>query len=143
MKQIDFYILEEQPRQALMLFVCRLLEKSWNQKRKAFVLCQDEEELSKLDELLWTFHDSAFIPHTNIKNPDYLCSPIILASEYQEIENIDILFNLSFSIISQHSLYPRNIEIIPDDEELKTKARERFTEYRRYGIELKTHRISK
>lgn len=58
--RVTFYDVPPEGRDAR---VVRLAEAAWERGRKLLVRCADAETARRLDELLWTYSDAAFVPH--------------------------------------------------------------------------------
>ena len=62
MTRADFYILGGGTSRAR--FACTLAHKAWQQGHRPYLLAPTREEAADLDDLLWTFQDISFLPHT-------------------------------------------------------------------------------
>jgi len=67
MTPVAFYLLVAGgDRRAL---ACRLAQKARQQRAKVFIHCDDVEVARAMDDLLWTFSDTAFLPHALQDDP--------------------------------------------------------------------------
>src|SRR3990167_99207 len=139
--QIDFYLLKNDLEQATMMFACQILEKAYSLDHKVFVCTKDKEDAFFLDELLWTYKPSSFIPH-NIQGEGPEPPPSIQIGYLQEPRGFnDILINLTDTIPIFHKKFTRIIEIIENKDASKESGRIRFREYKKYNYKLVTHDI--
>ena len=59
MQKVVFYCINSE----WSSFVLKLCEQLYNDNERVLLLCDDDEEISFLDEKLWTFSKLSFIPH--------------------------------------------------------------------------------
>ena len=104
---------------------------------KILIIGDDISNLQRLDELLWTFEQNSFVPHS--LNSDYDNCPVIIAlhdnlEEIQKKTKFNVLFNLTLTkmmIDIDTDLY---VEIVTSDERQKTIAREKFSHYKNNNL---------
>lgn len=147
MTRIDFYILEEGTNTAIDKFICRLTEKAWKQNNAVYLHAEDEKDMQKYDELLWTFKETSFVPHQTVANTTPLpeIEHILIGCQtLTEISKIphEVLINLCLETPSFFSQFERVVEIINQDETSLIKGRERYQFYRDRGYALETHKMS-
>ncbi len=58
---VDFYILESGVDR--LTFACQLIEKAYKKKHRIFIQCDDEKTTHRMDNQLWLFKTSSFVPH--------------------------------------------------------------------------------
>ena len=61
--RVDFYVLSEASAAARLKVACRIAEKAYLAAQSVLLWHSDRAELETLDELLWTFADTSFVPH--------------------------------------------------------------------------------
>ncbi|MGE3920382.1 MAG: DNA polymerase III subunit chi [Gammaproteobacteria bacterium] len=138
MTRIDFYLLS-QPDQHH--FACRVIEKAYLQKHQIYVSLPDTTTTEQFNDLLWTFGDISFIPHTILNKETTPDIPVILSHENPPAYYQDILINLTDELPTTYKQFKRVIEFIPTDEHKKALARQRYAEYREQGCELQMHKV--
>jgi len=140
--KIDFYILSDTSKQAPNLFACKLIEKAYHLGHQIFVYCQSEDDAFEIDELLWSFESSSFIPH-NLQGEGPRQKPAIQIGYGQDAPGYqDILINLSHHVPSFYGQFKRVCEIIPNQEEIKQFKRQCFRYYKEQKNAIKTHEIA-
>jgi len=143
--QVDFYLISEKHSDGQRRFACRLLEKAYNQHHSVLVLCEDELTAHAMDELLWVYTDTSFIPHQlvgeNITPPPPIQIGTILPTQLSPSSHILLL--LSSKIPVEFHAFKRVIEIIIQDDEAKEKARTHYRYFREQGCALNTHDLQK
>ncbi len=143
MSNVSFYVLESASINDLYKTVIRLSIKAYEAENQVLIYSNHENVLAKIDDLLWTYSNTSFIPHVLIKSNEEVedIDPIILANFEPTLPKKDILIQLADDPIPSFQGYDRIIEILYNDPEYLAKGRERFKFYRRNGIEPKTIKI--
>ena len=140
--QVDFYriaTIETLPRWHM---ICRLIAKAYQKKHHIHIHCNNQSDAHTLDELLWTFKDDSFIPHTFIGDGPDFPPPVRLGYDNLIPTSRDILINLAQAIPSFHKQFKRILEVVSDDALQKEICREHYRLYREWGYELNTHQVS-
>lgn len=156
--QISFYVLGERymkqnatvestvsavDAEAVLNFVCRLTQTVMTKSEHSLVIVDDQtDRLKALDEQLWSFDATSFIPHTLISGEqvtaDKLSAPVTLLSSLPS--NFDgVILNLAPTALplSKNGTLPdRVLEIITPDEVSKQQGRDKYRAYRDLGFEL-------
>lgn len=146
MKQVDFYLLENQVADGPNKFVSHLCNKLVKLENKALLVTDTADQSQHLDQLLWSFSDTSFVAHDRLPNSEALQSiiHIIEAPQFSASlteDNYHVMVNLcqSVPIFSHH--FERIVEVIDADEPSKETARQRYRHYQNEGFTLKTHKI--
>lgn len=156
--QISFYVLGERYMQqdatavstasavdaeAVLNFVCRLTQTVLNKSEHSLVIVDDQtDRLQALDEQLWSFDATSFIPHTLITDnqvtAEKLSAPVTLLPSFPP--NFDgVVLNLAptaLALSKNGTLPERVLEIITPDEVSKQQGRDKYRAYRDLGFEL-------
>lgn len=142
MPKVDFYLIPEISLESGLGFICRLLDKAYQQKNQVYVQLENETLAKTLDDLLWTFRDDAFIPHGFVNETFKVNPPVLLSYQQQPAKNhTDILLNLTQNILPFYTQFKRVIEIVPS--EGKTIGRKKFKHYKNENYEPATHDLQK
>ena len=134
--QVDFYILAENSTEQAEHFACRLAEKAYRQGERLLILTENEHASKKLDDMLWTFRDDSFVPHTI----DEHSTPITIS--HNTNSNIKLLINLRSQLLAQTENYGRILEIIAGDEQQRTIARDRYRQYQNMKCKINVYKLS-
>lgn len=144
MTRVDFYVLDDATDLARERFACRLVEKAWRLKHKIYLHAASPEDAQRVDQLLWTFRDGSFVPHTvhsgEVDEPLAAATPVHIGSGAEPRFEADLLVNLDREVPLFFSRFERVAEIVAG-EDGKTAARERFRFYRDRGYTLEHHKI--
>jgi DNA polymerase III subunit chi len=127
-------------------YACRLLRKIFRNQQQAIVYCNDQEQLSVFDQLLWTFSTIDFIPHHIAHHQDDNDAPILLIHDHDILSSTasshQILVNLDKEIPPNFSRFERLFEFIDQNENTKNLGRIRYKFYRDRGYPLTTHQAT-
>jgi DNA polymerase-3 subunit chi len=124
-------------------YACRLLRKAVNAGARV-VVCAEQTDLERLDELLWTFAPLEFLPHclSNASAQELSASPIILANSITpEIRGVlhRVLLNLGQHIVNGFESFDRVIEVVTLDDADRQTARTRWKHYADRGYQITRH----
>lgn len=138
--RVDFYILPGTDMHKRQHFACKLVEKVWQQTPRIVIQTDNATDSAALDDLLWTFSDGSFIPHT-VRGGDSDAQQPVLISHDGSMDTCDLLINLS-SRLPDVPECKRVAEIINQDEPCKLAGRERFKQYRAQQCDLHHHEMN-
>ena len=137
MPRVDFYILSESASREN--FSCDLAAKIQKQNLGLHIQTGSRDEACRLDDLLWTFRDISFVPHSLCDADDLDSNNISLGWPGVNTPHSDVLLNLDAVIPNNAGDFDRVVEIVPPDESYKAEARQRYKHYRDNGYELHNH----
>ena len=138
--KVTFYPLKTAAEDTVRQFACRLAEKAFQLGHRVHLLVSSEADAAQLDELLWSFRDTSFLPHLRLPadaaNPDE--PGVTLGSGTALPTEPGVLINLTNTLTEHHDVFADIREIIPDDETLRDQGRQRYRYYRERGYEVET-----
>lgn len=145
MTRVDFYISQDSAPLARERIGCRLVNKAFSQGHRVHVHLADEAAARRVDDLLWTFSDRAFVPHA-VEGDPLLEQPsdtptVVLGFSGAPAAGCDVLINLGDDVPEFFSQVERVAEIIDGGERNRGKGRERFRFYRDRGYPLNSHNL--
>jgi len=142
MPKIDFYILSTDNEQNHLFFVCRLIEKAYKNQHRIYIHVKDHATAYELDELLWTYREECFLPHHLYGEGPNPAPPIQIGCDIiKPDKHHDILINLHTAIPAFFTQFARVFEVINNNPEYQTAARERYRQYRAQGYDIRTHKL--
>jgi DNA polymerase-3 subunit chi len=140
--RVDFYLLTATDDASYWTLVCRLIDKAYAAQQHVWVYCAQLAQCDHLDEYLWAYEDTAFIPHACLNDPLASEAPVCITTPDSPLRaHVNLLINLSAQSIEHTGQLTRIIEIIPPEDAAKAAARERFRTYRQRGFVMHTHTI--
>lgn len=139
MTEINFYVGKSDTLQGRLLLACRLTQKAYDKGWHVHIHTDSHATSQRLDELLWTWHPSSFLPHALAENAGE--ERIIIGHNYEPTDHCDYLINLSNTKPEFFSRFVRMGEIIDQSQDLLTDGRKRYAYYRERGYTLKYHQL--
>lgn len=123
-------------------YACRLLRKAVAAGHRVLVVAPADTLLA-LDEQLWTFSATDFVPHCRADAPVMLRerSPVLLAETARDAPFQDILLNLGAQMPEAYEAFARVIEVVSLDEDDRLQARARWKAYAAAGLTPTRHDI--
>lgn len=123
-------------------YACRLARKAYGANGKVVLLAADPAQAEQLNEALWTFSDTDFLPHVMAGDALAAQTPIIVtASMSAPLPHTDILVNLGQSIPDGVDRFARVFEIVSVDEQDAAEGRKRYVAYKKQSYPL-THFVA-
>lgn len=120
-----------------LVYACRLLRKAYRQGARVLVLA-DEPLARELDQHLWTWVGTEFVPHVRDDAPAEVRgrTPIIISSAYPALaSHAPVLVNLRDVWPQGFEGFSRVIEVVTRDSAVRDLARERWRRYKSQGID--------
>lgn len=138
MTQIDFYTHVGNKLQV----ACRLAAKAHAQGLRVAVMCPDAATAQQFDRMLWSASPLSFVPHCQATHVLAARTPVVIDHEGVAPTHDQVLLNLRNEWPQPFSRFERLIEIVSQDEDDRSAARERYKFYRDRGYEIRTHDLS-
>lgn len=137
MTNVSFYKLAGDQSVALAL-ACQLVQKSLQAQQQVLCLVPDHATAQQLDEQLWGFQDTAFVPHAlGVDN-----APVAISVDAEPGDHHQILINLQAQIPTWFSRFDRVMEIIYTEPNYEQAKRDNFKFYQQRGYALSFHDLS-
>ncbi|MDF9392497.1 MULTISPECIES: DNA polymerase III subunit chi [Methylococcus] len=132
MTRVDFYLLPAS--ESVLPYACRLTEKAYRQGHKVFLATDTDEEAAQLDDLLWTFRQGSFVPHSAVTGHT-AAGPCPVAVGRQPPAGFnDVMINLGSTVPEAFRRFRRVIELVGPDDAARALKREHFRYYRSQGL---------
>jgi DNA polymerase-3 subunit chi len=142
--QIDFYVLSGDSDDARLQLTCRIADKAMQLDHHVFINCAATQECERLDELLWTFSQGSFVPHSIIGRQDGAqgLEPVLIGCEQEPAsERWDLMINLASRVPEYFSRYERVAELVDGNSQRRDLGRDRYRFYRDRGYKINTHQM--
>jgi len=131
-------------------YACRLARKIWSGTQEGepvrnIVMVGERVDLQQLDELLWAFSPTDFLPHCFAGDEAAAETPIVLVDDFSSpalntLPHADVLIHLGMrmpqDVPALVARFPRIVEVVTVDEGERLAGRERYKAYRELGHEL-------
>lgn len=142
MTQVNFYTLPSSEAQARLLFVCRLAEKAYSLGHRTHIQTESESQAKLLDDLLWQYSASSFIPHSIHIDSGQICAdPVSLGSSLAGAQHADVLINLGEQPVEAEEQFERINEVISADDESLEQGRIRYRFYQGKAYQIETFKL--
>ena len=79
----------------IYLALAKLLDKALPHKQRILIRTDTTRVADEIDEFLWSYDLSSFIPHSKVGDKDFKMSPIYITDEETNPNNAEILFIIS------------------------------------------------
>lgn len=137
MTSIDFYTHCADP----LRIVVQLVAKAWQQHGTVRVLTADETMTAGLDDLMWKWPATGFMPHCRLASSLAGETPIIVDHVVEHRGPAAVLVNLQPSPPSFFARFERLAEIVSDRADDIAAGRERWKFYKERGYEMRSHSL--
>jgi DNA polymerase-3 subunit chi len=87
--EVLFYHLE---RRSLDEVLPGLVERTLERKWKALIKCESADRAATIDNLLWTYDEQSFLPHTQLGDGDPKRQPALITVEDTNANEANVLF---------------------------------------------------
>lgn len=132
--QIDFYISQAAALEQRLVLACRLADKAFRSGHAVYLHCGDATEAQRLDELLWAFQPSSFVPHAMFDTADEPM-PVRIGFGANRWDNGDVLINLDARVPENFANYARVLEVVVQDAQILKTTRQHWRHYKQLGHE--------
>ncbi len=147
--KISFYLVEKSS-QTQTDVVCRLCQQIYT-KHSIWIYCRDAAQAQQLDDQLWTFAPTSFVPHLLIEDAksvsdaqhEWSNTPILISCD-PPLRDREVCINLTGQALDLTEIKHGTlhlIEIVGHNEEEKILSRQVFKAYRASDIEPTVHKV--
>ena len=141
MTRVGFYIIENTDPDSRVRLALRLTAKAHGRGHRIFLHCENESQARTLDEQLWTFRPSSFIPHALIE--DEPGAQVCLAWGQEPAGHDDLLINLQTTVPPFLGRFRRVAELVNQEPARLEALRDSWRHYRERGYAMEEHRLSR
>jgi DNA polymerase-3 subunit chi len=135
--KIYFIVLHSPQKQKV---VCDLAEKCYQTKKRAVIFSKDPEKAKEIDQLLWTWKQSSFIPHIySTTLEESVFEPILITSQIGNNFDYNVLILLDAVATETVNKFETVIEFAEKyDISRLTESRERYKMYKSQDYQIET-----
>jgi DNA polymerase III subunit chi len=143
MTDVSFYLLQTTGMQDRYRYACKLIEKAYRTGCFCYVLTDSPQQSQTLDDLLWTFRPTSFVPHEIYHGmiPEF-ANTVLIGHYPAPAQWQKVILNLAAHPPTDLSHTERLLEILDNNESLKQLGRQRYRHYQQLGLSLKTHHVN-
>lgn len=132
--RVRFYHNAENP----LALACELTARAYTSGRRVALRAPDADTARRLDELLWSFDQLAFVPHVMSDSRLAPRTPVLLGlgSESGDWGHNDLLFNLADDVPAEFGQFRMLIEVVGQVDSARAQARSRWMHYKSAGLAI-------
>ncbi len=137
MTRVGFYVVQAADQTQRLQVAVRLADKAFQQGHRIFINAADEAQARTLDELLWTYRPTSFLPHG--LHGQEQSESIAIGWGQEPLDHNDLLINLQLGIPGFFSRFRRVAEVVTQDPASLDALRRSWTFYKERGYQLEKH----
>ena len=137
MTRVGFYVVQAAQQGQRLQVAARLADKAYQQGHRIYINAADEAQARALDELLWSFRPTSFLPHA-LQGEQY-SDQIAIGWGQEPLDHNDLLINLQLEIPAFFSRFNRVAEVVTQDARSLESLRRSWTFYKERGYQLEKH----
>ena len=143
MTQVNFYTLSSEDNLSRYQFACRLAEKAVALGHRVLIHTESTEQARQIDELLWLFKPSSFVPHRLLDAEASVSGPeaVLISTGNKLPDEGDVLINLDDQPCQQSQQFNRINEILTTDPDVLKAGRSSYRYYQSQGLQPDTHKL--
>lgn len=140
MTRVGFYIVENEDEASRLRLAMRLTEKAHSQGHRIYIHASSESEAQELNDSLWSFRPSSFLPHALLtENPD---EQICIGWGQEPTTHDDLLINLQPSVPPFVGRFKRVAELVNHEPARLAALRVSWRHYKERGYAVEEHRLA-
>ena len=126
-----------------LAYSCRLLRKAYCSGANV-VVTAGPEVLAELDQLLWSFSPTEFVPHclAGAAENSRGTTPVLLAESFTTCMQHSVLVNLGQKVPVGFERFERLIDVVTQADDDRVSARSRWKHYADRGYTMKRHDLA-
>ena len=129
--EVSFYQLFKTP---LEKAIPKLVEKIYQGGYRVLIVCDTQERMEMLNNVLWTFSPGAFIPHGYEGDPKR--QPIWLSTDLKNVNDANLIIITNGVSVAGND-FEKCLDVFDGNDELSLKkARERYANYKNAGFKM-------
>lgn len=121
---------------------CALLGGAYAKGKPMLVFAPDKAIANGIDRMLWTQPALSFVPHCQADSPVAAETPIVITDTLDNIPQDERLMNLSQIVPPGFSRFQSLIEVVGQEEDERSAARDRVKFYKDRGYEVRYFDLS-
>ena len=137
MTRVDFYVASGAGQLARLEVAARLSDKARRRGHRLFIHASSEDEAIALDEVLWSFRPTSFVPHSLAA--DDASAEVVIGWASEPTDHNDVLINLALAPPPFFSRFQRVAEIVTQENQGLEALRNSWRFYKDRGYPLQKH----
>lgn len=137
MTRVGFYLLGTDDAEQRLHIAARLTDKAFQRGHRVYINTADQQQAEHMNQLLWSFRPSSFLPHGLAGTDD--SDRIAIGFGDNPADHDDLLINLDLQIPGFFSRFTRVAELVSRDPASLKALREAWQFYKQRGYPLEKH----
>ncbi|WP_298771961.1 DNA polymerase III subunit chi [uncultured Shewanella sp.] len=122
---------------------CELAQHTFKKQQSVYIHCDNKEQAYAIDELLWQYPPSSFVPHNLKGEGPATGAPVEIGTDpIGPNKNRHQLINLADQVPSFAVNFGQIVDFVANDKAHKAQARLRYHQYRTLNIALATQDLA-
>ena len=106
---------------------CEIAERIYAQGGRVQIVAVDQEQVARLDDLLWTFKPGSFVPHGLWKGMDSESDqPVIITTRKERVPGIASLLTMDYCPVKIVRQFSKVIHVVVVDNKERLEASRRY-----------------
>ena len=139
MTLVGFYVVQATEVEQRLHVAVRLADKAFQRGHSIFINAADEGQARTLNELLWTYRATSFLPHG--LHGEQQSEHIAIGWGQEPEGHNDLLINLQLGVPAFFSRFRRVAEVVTQDPASLDSQRRSWRFYKERGYQLEKHDI--
>lgn len=119
---------------------CQIVSRHYLAGERLMIYVSDAQRLAYVDQMLWSFEKTAFVPHVLAGHARADAAPVVLAQDVAQLVQGGpaVLLNLDHDIVPPSAGAVQILEVVSEHAQDRAAARRRWQQYRAQGHDLST-----
>ena len=106
---------------------CEIAEHTYAQGQRLQIIAANEEQASRLDDLLWTYKPDNFVPHGLWKSMDNeSAQPVVITTRKERVPGIASLLTMDYCPVEMVQQFSKVIHVVVADNQERLEASRRY-----------------
>jgi len=139
MNRVTFYELDAQAAataDALQQGCFKLIFNLYKSRKWVSVICANQVEAEKFDDLLWQSPTDRFIPHNLSGEGPAQGTPVEITWQGKPLNSRHTVINMTQQMLDTALNVQQVIDFVPSQDDDKQAARERYKQYKQAGCQM-------
>ena len=106
---------------------CEIAERIYAEEGRLQIIAIDEEQVARLDDLLWTYKPDNFVPHGLWKSMDNeFDQPVVITSQKERVPGTASLLTMDYCPVEMVQQFSQVIHVVVVDNQERLEASRRY-----------------
>ena len=106
---------------------CEIAEQTYGQGQRLQIIAANEEQATRLDDLLWTWKPDSFVPHGIWEeSADQVAQPVVITGRQERLPGIEHLLMLDYCEVELVRQFSHAVHMVVADNPERLEASRRY-----------------